>query len=276
MLNRTLLSNLGNKVNISLPDTSNILFAFSTRRLVPTATKQGKWIKTSGGTNPDIYFKSNGMYDVNKDESNITYTNYLYNQVSQYRNASQATFAKCPTIASGSVVYKGFKSDGIDDYLSIPVAVGLPDSVFNASYSINVWVNMPNVSGVKAFFDHVDATTGYHSIGKTAGKINYYCYGTVPLTTTSDIDFDTWTMITTTKAGTGNNATMKIYVNGIQCCTKSSGDTYSATARQTTICGSITTSFNSITTLNDIILYSKALSQEQITQIYNQTRNYYV
>ena len=165
---------------------------------------------------------------------------------------------------------KALKFDGVNEY----VDCGSKASLNLNAFSITVWVNPTSVSGYKTIVRKAGASSAdtNYALDLDSGntKVRFFVYDTSGnyhgvMATTKSVSLNKWTHIAATYDGT----TFKVYINGTQDATTA---TWSGSIKTTTgslKIGSSTSSNYFNGTIDEVKIWNRSLTQEEITKVYN-------
>lgn len=168
-----------------------------------------------------------------------------------------------PTGISGKI-NEAFQFGADDDYVT---RTELSEVGKNEAYSINVWVFPDDGSVNTVFFQNNADSNDRNNMGIRSNEaVVGYFDGSTSRTTSKDITDSVWSMVTFTKTGT----TVKVYVNGVlgsgaeDVSHPTSAGFYLGAGNNG---GTISTEFNG--DMDEIGIWSRVLSQEEIDELYN-------
>ncbi len=187
------------------------------------------------------------------------------------RNVSLAPNGASPTIGK---VGQGFSFDGVDDYVDSGTSATTLFSNTD-SFTLSAFVKLTG-SGRRVIVSRhndqsntfnylLDVNSGYARLG--ADKA--YVAGIYAQSTTL-LDNDTWYHV----VGVYDNGTMKLYLNGNLEDTESFAQTSSGDVNANVYIGAIeySSSYKFNGTIDEVRIYSRALSASEISQLYRMGR----
>ncbi len=200
----------------------------------------------------------------------------ISNNVIDSSNQGNNGYLSNITSTSSSVVVgktgQGLRFDGIDDYIVTKNTVNIPKTTISAWIKINS-IPSSNIL-ITGFMNGINASSYDKDLYiDTSGKLRFYVYDGSGKTTSlpsNPIPFNTWVHV----VGTADGSNAYAYVNGVQVGSVAAGNTYTSyTVPNIFIQGQT----NSVGTsggygpisIDDVRVYSKALSSGEIGKLYN-------
>ncbi len=186
-------------------------------------------------------------------------------------NSNTGTLTNGPTWQTSANCKKGgcLSFDGVDDYVGAPSTSAL-NFTANGTFSISVWVK-PNTlasawrRGIIVQENYLNS--GYRFGFSNGGQPLFWTGqsgGTLELNSSQNLIINEWNHLTVAY----NNQQAFIYVNGLQAGNASG--TYAAGLNPTRLGYLVSEYFSGI--FDDIRIYNRALSADEISAIYNATR----
>jgi hypothetical protein len=189
---------------------------------------------------------------------------------------------------------QGLKFDGVDDAVVIPDSntFTFSDGSNDKPFSLSLWVNYQgwNTSDSNPFVALINKANSYipfyfewdFAIG-TNGKVGFQLDDTstsnkIRVDSVETVPKNKWTHLIATYNGSGLTSGMKIYINGVLATlTPTTGGTYvtmrnnisPVTIGQELYSGTVTYRGRTVGKMDDIRVYSRALSASEIKQLYN-------
>lgn len=176
----------------------------------------------------------------------------------------------------------GLKFDGVDDWIRVPRSPSIEGLVTANQFSITAWVNRSTNGGPSIYAtimsQQYQTTTSEHFGLSFKDNTNLVLH--VENQTAGPSGSDTcldpnpgpiggWAHV----AGTWDGATMKVYVNGAVVCSKATSRTVTTDSTPIVIGGNANTgnaddvTENFVGTLDDVLLYKRALTASEIAQL---------
>ena len=190
-----------------------------------------------------------GSYD--GTESNIEYRFGRYGQAAVFNGSSSIITATQPSGLNGSCTYSAWLKTTSSSYQSI-ITVGSVTGSHTAG--VNLFVNSGKLS----------CQTGNGSSTENS-----------TVNSTSDIDTGNWVHCAVVVAGSAQGSSIKVYVNGQEEGSGTADNTAIVAASSESLClggrilsGSQSTFLNG--SLDQVRIFTSALSSDQITQLYNE------
>jgi hypothetical protein len=194
------------------------------------------------------------------------------NPVAYYKMGEGAIFPQIPNEMAYSK--QSLLFDGIDDYVEAAIdgtSTGDFGSGAAKEFTISFWIKLPVTNTTDALFHWANTPTSASvmvMIHTQASRIRYYVMGTTGYSPSIALSTDTWYHVVLTRTASDN--TNRIYINGVE-------DTANASTGTSTTNESYADNVylmegfygNMAGNMDDFALFTTALSQSDITSIYN-------
>ncbi len=260
-------------VNPAIPALANVVRCWSTRRNIPAYLNSEalKEVRTSGGATPSAMFMNDGT--ILLTGAGAAYVAQLNSQIGSHA-VSQETFESCPQIYDGTNMLTGMVFN--NDALRNTADDAELRTCFANNFSMTAWLKFASpietVTIIWQCLIESGTGNGFFRIGIINGVIRGYVGLTNYLDSTgAALSNNVWHLAAVTYDG----ANIAIYTdNG-----ESRGS--AAKARAGVAAGFIDIGQNNAGTgrfagsINDIMLYSKALSQAEVQALYAAQKGYY-
>lgn len=197
--------------------------------------------------------------------SGTTWTNLILN--------NNPAFINNPTFSSANL--GSFYLNGSNHFIH-------PTYNLGNEFSFLSWVNIPDVYNIQTIFANVQAGTGtngfkifvnsYNTSNRAVLlEIGNGSSGFTVITNTGIISPNTWYQIGFT--ANKNNSTLKIYVNGVNLASGTSGINYNTNAQL--YLGYMITQYPMQGNISNYSIYNRALTQQEVSQNFNALRGRY-
>jgi len=163
------------------------------------------------------------------------------------------------TTGTTGLIGESFDFDGGNDYVNANGII-IPS---NDDFSVSGWFNLDSTSGFKTIFSQHGGGTGRMIMAVDANVMELQLNGAIVLNSATSLSADTWYNYVLTRDG--NN--FEVFLNGVSDGTGTSTSVIQQVNTQFGIYGGTLSPFDG--GLDETSIYSKVLSQSEITSIYN-------
>ena len=157
-------------------------------------------------------------------------------------------------------------------YISVPSTAG---TNFTGSFTAEAWINCSNVSGSERGIISKGSALGvsmrYAVRISSASKITIYTNGVLRATSVASIAVNTWTHVAATYSSATDS--FAIYINGVKNVAAVVGVAAPATNTDSLFIGIAGTGVNYVGQLDDVRLWSKALTAVEVSRNFRSTIN---
>jgi len=264
------------QTNIILPQLDRIIMAWSTRRLIPNYSNgyAVKELRENGGTETNVALRDDGTILLTGESA---YANTLYSQKGVANDKLvQTVFAACPKIHDTSVgTYIAPRFDGAQ---ALQMASASTDiETMTAGYAINgftlsLWVKVDDNIPVQYSFSRRSNSSGYLAILISGGFVNAQIRKNT-VRKGGAIANNTWKHIVVTVKGAEGANGINIYVNAGNP-DNFAIETVTPGATKATI-GMLNNIQYLVGSTNDVILWDRELSGEEVLAVFNEQCDYY-
>ena len=197
-------------------------------------------------------------FDTNDDLNGVTLDRSGNGYNGNLVNIATSTFYSIGKIG------QGFNFDGVDDYISVPYNASLK---LNNTGSVSLWVKpsvtSPSQTRNLITYGGLTYNNGYLLNQYDTSLRVYWMNGAAAITVNNAFTANTWSHI----AFTQNNGSLFAYVNGVQA--GASTTVLAIVNNYATYIGGIPTNWRETGIIDDARVYGRALSANEIAQLYN-------
>jgi len=266
-------------VDLTLPQAANIIRAWGLRRVIPAYANGNalKEIREEGGAETNVQFMNNGNISI---AGASAFAAVLYDQKgADASKVLQGTFALCPKVhdvTAGTYLFPAitageFWQMAVADAAIETATAGIPTN----GISISLWVRCSSVAKASYFISRRSTGSGYLGVFRNYATILARIGSPLDTPLLTGMQANVWYHVVITAKGStdeGNNG-VNSYINASGKVTQ---DIKTVSAGATRFCiGYGLTNTDGTDNINDVILWDRELSGDEVLALFNAQCGYY-